>query len=170
MDEQASPSSGVCLPVTLLSSGPGGPCVHWGLCLLTPFGVSCKNPLGGGGGNEGRGAGMLPGSGLAGGLLPLQPCCSLPTQAFVAILQSFWAPGAPCSPPNLVNPPSLILPKLLCWGPWLLLGLMETPHLCPNSLQACPRRSWRVMPRLCFCRGLAVCGEVSIQCHRWVHS
>lgn len=102
-----------------------------------------------------------------GGLLPLQPCCSsLPAQAFVSILQSFWAPGAPCSPLNLVNLPSLILPKLLCWGLWLLLGLTEMPRLCASSLQACPWRLWRVMARLCFCRGLAVSGEVSIQCHR----
>lgn len=34
----------------------------------------------------------------------LQPCCSsLLAQAFVSVLQSFWAPGAPCSPHNLVN-------------------------------------------------------------------
>lgn len=134
MDERGSPSSGTCLPVTPLSSAPGGPCLHWGLWLLTPFGLGCKNPLGGGGGSEGTGPGMLPGSGQlcfsTGGLLPLQPCCSsLLAQAFVSVLQSFWAPGAPCSPPNLVNPPSLILPKLLCWGPWLLLGLTEMPRL-----------------------------------------
>lgn len=111
MDERASPSSGVCLPITPLSSAPGGLCVHWDPWLLTPFGLGCKNLLRGGGGSEGREPGMLPGSGPA-------------------VLLHWWA-ASPTALLFFSASSGLCVHPAVLLGPW---GSLFSPQPCQSPL------------------------------------